>query len=66
MLMTGPNNWLSISGANPNAGDIKARFPASTCAGLMHGAENALVPAIKMSGNCFSTKTSVTLILDSM
>lgn len=52
--------------ASPNAGDIKARFSASTCAGLMHGAENAPGPAIKMSGNCVLTTTSVTLVPDSM
>lgn len=65
--MTGPNNWLSISstGISTNAGDIKARFPASTCAGLMHEAENALGPAIKMTGNCVLTTSSAILVLDS-
>lgn len=65
------NNMLNISstGASLSAGDIKARFPASTClhgAGLMHGEENAPGPAIKITGNCVLTTTSATLVFDSM
>lgn len=69
--MTGPNNWLNISSAGPtsSAGDSKDRFPVPTrlhCAGLLHGAESAPGPAIKMMGNCSLINASVTQVLDSV
>lgn len=66
--MTGPNNWLiSNAGPSSSAGDSKGRFPVPIhlhCAGLLHGAESAPGPAIKMTGNCSLITTSVTQVLD--
>ena len=68
---TGPSDWLNISSAGPSssAGESKGRFPVPThlhCADLLHGAQSAPDPAIRMTGNCSLITTSVTQVVDSI